>query len=312
MGDLGDKLAIAIKRKQQIEQEAKNDINTFVWKGPKEEHSGERVQSVTKMVDATPEQLKDWYNHCISMLFSKDSKNPGRYTLKDIVNSQIGKCTAELCLRWFENVYLPDDTRKKYPRNLFYEDLMTPLNEATPKLTREQLKHMPITDITKGMPEEFTRVSIQDILDGCTDNLGLFDRKHLTLKFILELGIELTPQEMNELTVKDDKGVVINRFEIIRERLNLKPYISLHRSSTGLTYNEFRAMINLRTKKYSDLTTTQLVVLKNKVLLRFLQKIDYQINQWEKRINQLQRVAVELHHFSLLPEDLSKDSESKD
>jgi hypothetical protein len=50
-------------------------------------------------------------------------------------------------------------------------------------------------------------------------------------------------------------------------------------------------MFNLKSKKYSELTTDQLVLLRNKVLFRFEQKIDLHIHQWEERIRQIQVVA---------------------
>lgn len=72
MGILGDKIIAA--------QEAKsNDINTFVWKGPKKEVNGKMVQEEILLKDATEEQLKQFLAHCNSMLYSKDKDNPGRY-----------------------------------------------------------------------------------------------------------------------------------------------------------------------------------------------------------------------------------------
>ena len=52
-------------------------------------------------------------------------------------------------------------------------------------------------------------------------------------------------------------------------------------------------MLTLRSKKYSDLTTDQLLTLRNKVLFRFEDEIDYHISQWEERIRQLKIVAAE-------------------
>ena len=60
MSDFGDKLALALKQKEEEKLKVKNDMNNWVWKGPKKEVAGIRCQSTTKLVDATPEQLKDW------------------------------------------------------------------------------------------------------------------------------------------------------------------------------------------------------------------------------------------------------------
>ena len=58
-------------------------------------------------------------------------------------------------------------------------------------------------------------------------------------------------------------------------------------------------MLTLKSKKYSDLTTDQLLTLRNKVLYRFSDEIDYHISQWEEKIEQLEKVA-NLKGFSLI------------
>lgn len=295
MSDFGDKLAEAFKKKKEQTEVVKKDINSYIWKGPKNK---DKEQREYKMIDASPEQLKEWYQHCLSMLFSEDSVNPGRYVLLDIVKTQIDKCTAELFLRWLENTYKHDDTRKIYPRNLFYEDIRSTLDKNNPKLTRQQQKELLITNISSGVPEEFSRANVCDLLDGCVDKGGIFNRKHLTLKFILDLGLELTPQEMKELLSNRESNESV--LDIIKERLNLKPHMYLHRSPTGLTYSEFRAMVNLRNNKYRSLTTEQLVTLKDKVLLRFIDKIYQQIDQWETIIKELEEVANAKYDISLI------------
>ena len=78
---------------------------------------------------------------------------------------------------------------------------------------------------------------------------------------------------------------------IIKERLNIKNTVRLTVKPTGLNFNELRAMVNLRPKKYSELTTDQLMVLRNKVLFRLENEVLFQIDQWEERIRQLKLVA---------------------
>ena len=75
---LGDKLREALNDKA-------NDVNSYVWKGPKVNG----VQEEIKLVDADYDQLKRFYNHCEQMLYNSDTKNPGRLTLLDIVSDQI-------------------------------------------------------------------------------------------------------------------------------------------------------------------------------------------------------------------------------
>ena len=89
---LGDILAEKLAEKA-------NDINNYVWKGPKIND----VQEEIKLIDADFYQLQKFYNHCNEMLYNKDSKNPGRITLIGIVQDQIQRCRAELLIRWLRS-----------------------------------------------------------------------------------------------------------------------------------------------------------------------------------------------------------------
>lgn len=60
---LGDKLQAAMSKKA-------SDITTYVWKGPKV--NGEQQEIL--MIDASFDQLKQWYRHCQQMLYNEDSK----------------------------------------------------------------------------------------------------------------------------------------------------------------------------------------------------------------------------------------------
>ena len=271
-----------------------NDSKSFVWKGPKKEVSGHRVQEEVRLIDATPEQLKNFYEHCYSMLYSKDKINPGRFTLKDIVNDQISKCNTELFLRYMENKYLPETTRAKYPRYLLFKDIKSSLDKNIEALPKEQWKTTSICGVLSGVPEEFRDVYIENVLDGCLDRLGIFDKKHLSLNFLTKLGVWFTASELKDLTIKDEEtGKNKDRLEVIKERLRLSSNVVIRVNNKGLSYTELRAMLTLRSKKYSDLTTDQLLTLRNKVLFRFEDEIDYHISQWEERIRQLKIVAAE-------------------
>lgn len=97
---------------------------------------------------------------------------------------------------------------------------------------------------------------------------------------------------MNDLLEKDADGNVRNRIDVIKERHNLKSVIKLRPNFKGLRYSELRAMLNMKpAKKYSELTTDQLVVLRDKVLFRFEEEIEFHISQWKEIIRQLEMVA---------------------
>ena len=287
MGILGEKLTQAISNKE-------SSIENFVWKGPKKEINGVRVQEEIKLIDATPEQLKQFYAHCQSMLYSEDKKNPGRKILLNIIKDQRQKCNAELYLRWLENKYLTNipEQRVVYPRFLYVKDIREALELNIETIKKEDYSTTPITILTSGVPMEFRDVTINDVILGGVDLLGLFDRSHLSLSFITKMGVWLTDKEMNELLERDENGKARNRIEVIKERFNLRKDINLYPNEHGLSYNELRAMLNLKTKKYSELTTDQLVVLRDKVLFRFEDEVRFHISQWEDIISKLKKVAT--------------------
>lgn len=281
---LGDKFVEAINAKN-------NDIKTFVWKGAKELINGEKVQNEIRLVDATPEQLNKFYAHCKSMLYSNDKVNPGRYVLLDIIKEQRAKCNAELYLRYLEDGN-PENGRDRYPRFQYLQDLKAFLNNNKELFPREVLSETLITETTTGIPAEFSDLSIDLVLDACLDTLGRFEKKHITLNFITKMGLWFEPQEMKDLTEKDETtGKVRDRLEVIKERLNLKSSTKLRLDPKGLNYCEFRAMILLKSKKYSALNTDQLLALRNKVLFRLEEEVAFHASQWETRMDQIRKVA---------------------
>lgn len=268
--------------------EAKNnDIKTFVWKLARK---ADGTQEEIYLVDATPEQLKQFYNHCMSMLYSKDKVNPGRYILLDIISDQRKKCNIELFLRKLESGEICADG-KPYPRHLYLQDINSFMNNNRKDFPTGELNNISIKAFSGTLPREFERISISEVLDGCVDGLGILDNKHITFSFILNMGVFLTPTEMKEFDEKDKDGNTRSKLEVIKERLNIKNTVRLTVKPTGLNFNELRAMVNLRPKKYSALTTDQLLVLRNKVLFRLENEVAYHIEQWEERLRQLRLVA---------------------
>ena len=277
-----------MKEKLMEAIEAKNnDIKSFVWKLARK---SDGTQEEIKLIDATPEQLNQFYKHCKSMLYSTDKLNPGRYVLLKIIEEQRNKCNVELFLRKLESGSICADN-KPYPRHLYIQDIRAYMNAHKNEFPSNELKNISISSISGGLPREFGRISIEDVLDGGLDQLGWFDNKHITFSFILNMGVYLTPSELKEFDEKDSDGNPRKKPELIKERLGLKPSVELVVKPTGLNFNELRAMINLKPKKYSELTTDQLTVLRNKVLFRLENEVLFHIEQWEERIRQLKLVA---------------------
>ena len=279
-----------LKEKLEAAIEAKNnDTKSFVWKLAKK---SDGTQEEIHLVDATPEQLNTFYKHCNSMLYSEDKLNPGRYVLLNIIEEQRRKCNVELFLRKLESGSLCADG-KPYPRYLYLQDIRSYMNANKSNFPAEELDDISIAAVTKGLPREFERISIAEVIDACLDRLGTFDNKHITFSFILNMGIYLTPAEMKEFDEKDKEGNTRSKLEVIKERLNIKPTVRLTVKSTGLNFSELRAMVNLKSKKYSDLTTDQLTVLRNKVLFRLEDEVQFHIKSWEERIRQIKLAAQE-------------------
>lgn len=277
---LGDKLAEKLAEKA-------NDINNFVWKGPKVNG----VQKEIRLVDADFYQLQKFYNHCNEMLYNKDSKYPGRVVLKDIVQDQIQRCRAELLIRWLRS-------EKQYTTTNCLEDLRAIISNNKEELTQDVIKTYAIGNIMNGLPIEFERVPISLVMDACLDSLGVLDNSHLTLNFIVKMGLWFTPQEMQKpvaeggLYKKDlETGKAVNRLEVVTKELRLNPSISLRIDNTGLSYAEFRSMCRLKRDKYANLTSDQLRLLSNKVLYRFQDQCEMQAKQWQDKIAEILKVA---------------------
>ena len=269
-----EKLAAAIAKKN-------NDINTFVWKGRKVEVNGQLIQDEKKLVDCSEDELRTFYKHCDSMLYNTSKECPGRYVLLDIIEDQRVRCNAELFLRWLEQ-------EKSTPRFTFLSSLRVFLDNNKGIDT----KNVFISEaLVGGCPAEFARLPIDIVLEGCLDKLGKFNKQHITLTFILKQGLWFTQQESKDLTEKTPSGEFREKVEVAKERLGLKSSVNLYMTPKGLSFAQLRAMVNLKSKKYSELTTPQLETLRNRILFSLEDEVKFHIGQWETRKNQIKMVC---------------------
>lgn len=277
---MGSKIAEALEKK-------KSDINSFVWKGRKIEINGQFVQEEKRLVDCSEQELNDFYNHCNSMLLNKSDKDPGRYVLLNIIRDQRKRCNAELFLRWLE-----DPEEFGFPRFKFLEALRSFMDTNKEVLNPEKFPISGVLDSEdkQQCPSEFADIPCSVILEGCLDRLGRFDKKHLTLSFILKQGLWFTSQESKDLAIKDENGNIRDRIEVVRENLKLPSTIKIHTNPKGLSYSQLRSMINLKSKKYSDLTTDQLRLLRDRILFSLEDDVRMHIDQWEQRMEQIIKV----------------------
>lgn len=277
---IGDKITEAKELKS-------NNLNSFVWKLAKK---SDGTQEEVRLMDATPKQLNDFYNHCISMLYSQNKSNPGRCVLLKLINEQRRKCNVEIFLRKLETGEICADG-KPYPRHLYIQDIRAYMNAHKEEFPSDELKEISIAACTGGLPREFERISIDEVLDGGLDNLGYFNNKHITFSFILSLGVCLTPEELKEFDEKDSEGNTRKKPEVIKEHLGLPNNTFISIKSGGLSYKQLRAMLSLKPKKYSELTTDQLLTLRNKVLFKLEDEVQFHRDQWLERKSQIEKVA---------------------
>ena len=279
---LGDALKKALEEK-------KNDYSNFVWKGEKKKDGEKYVQNSERLIDMTPQKLKSCYKHCQKMLYNEDPKHYGRYNVLKEVNDQINKCNVELLLRYYENGYKRDENRGVVPRSTLNLSLRA-LKANNPEI--EDWSVVPITQATSGLPAEFHNINIEDVLDGCIYYLGAFVKQHLTMTFITKMGLWFTKAEESEL--KGETNSNAERLRIAKERLHLPAKLILKFSEKGLSFHEMRAILTLPKKQlYSNMTTEQLVSLRDKILPRLQKEIDGHIYSWKRLMKQMELVAID-------------------
>ena len=283
---VGDALQKALDAK-------KNDYSNYIWKGEKKKVGDKYVQQSEKISEMSPERLKECWNHCEKMLRNDDPKHLGRYNVLEQVMSEISKCNTELLLRYFENTYQRRENTPATKRFSLMVSLRQLMNN-NPEI--HDWDKVPIMSISENLPDEFKDISIAEVLEGCTDQLGALNKQHLTMTFITKMGLWFTKAEENEIKASSNS----ERLKLAKEKLHLPTKLILRLSEKGLSYHEMRAMLTLPKKQqYSSMTTEQLVTLRNKVLLRLSREIDGHIFSWQRLQKQIETVAknknVDLH-----------------
>lgn len=267
---LGEKLKEALSKKE-------NDINTFIWKGDKKrDANGNVVQEEYRMVDCTAEQLNHFYKVCETMLYNNsDPKNLGRWNVIAEIEDQRSRCNTELFLRWLEREGTP-----RYTFNIALRNFLNNNPSVDPKI--ESIKVA-----VGGCPKEYEDLKIDMVLDGCIDALGILNKQHITLKFILRQGIWFSADEAKKLA---QEGVT-DKLEYVRKYLGLKTAPELKINPKGMTLDQMFSMVSLRARKYSEMTNTQLKVLNNRILFALENSVRFHIKQWEQRMRQITKIC---------------------
>lgn len=247
-------------------------IDSLTWR----DKSGNDV----KLVDASVEDLRKWYKHCYEMLYNVSPWNPGKFIVRENIHRTWDSCNTELFVRYILHECETDIKTKK--------DILDYINKQRAASEKDILNDS-IASIFNGVPPIFEKVTVNRLMDACFDKLDVLNKKMITDKFILAQGIWLTDEEKIELT---EVGKARNRMEVIKERLCLNPDIKLRVSPTGLSFTEFRSLVQLSSlPKISSLTTIALKTLRDKILLLLDNDLDYHINKWSTLMSNIQRVA---------------------
>ena len=231
-------------------------IDSLTWR----DKSGNDV----KLVDASVEDLRKWYKHCYEMLYNVSPWNPGKFIVRENIHRTWDSCNTELFVRYILHECETDIKTKL--------DILDYINKQRAASERDILNDS-IASIFNGVPPIFEKVTVNRLMDACFDKLDVLNKKI-------------------ELTEVGKDGKARNRMEVIKERLCLNPDIKLRVSPTGLSFTEFRSLVQLSSlPKISSLTTIALKTLRDKILLLLDNDLDYHINKWSTLMSNIQRVA---------------------
>lgn len=263
-------------------QTAINSIDSFVWK----DKNGNDI----KLMSASPKDLESWYNHCHNMLYNSSVHNPGKYTIRKNIHNIWDSCNTELFVRYLLNECNTNIKTKK--------DILDYINNQKILYDRDILSES-ISILFEGLDPIYEKITVSKLLDACFDKLDVINRKMINDKFILAQGIWLTDDEKIDLTETDEKGNIKNRIDVIKERLSLDPKIKIKINPNGLTFAEFRSIVQLSPiSRISVLPTITLKTLRDKILLLLDNDLDYHINKWNNLKSNIRRVA-EVRNISL-------------
>lgn len=298
-----------LKRDKESITAKENRLKSYIWQ---EKIEGSEDKFVKRpLIEYDEVKLQEFYNLCYEMLYNKSSEKPGRIRVLTDITLQKKSCNIMLFLRYI---------RKRYDKTEFtlYEMLrqfVTNNRDSYPDIMKQPVGKY----IMGNCPADFKEVTIGELMSACMDSLGAFNARHVTKRLIFGQGIFLTAQDRKVLTPsvdevreimskvgKEDVDVFhdkmgrprVGKMEIIRLRLGIKPEYrdkpeyKMYFSKTGLTYDQFRAMIQLPGKaKYSELTTDQLHTLRDRILPSLEMEVDNHIMEWKKRMQRILDVA---------------------
>lgn len=267
MSDLADKLTAAITNKA-------NDINSWSWIS--------KNGTAVRFLDMSQEELQRCYNHTTDMLYRKTNYKFGKLEVRKNIKKMYDACNSELLHRYIQHELTVDVFKTN-------KDILDFINRF--KETNSVKNEDSITIMFSGLPKEFETLTIGDLLKACLDICEPINRRLISNKFIMSLGIWLTEDEKRDLTEFDSNGKLRPWLQVMKERMFVDGgYFRV--CPTGLSYSELRSLLNLEQRaKVSGIPSNTLRLIRDKILLLLDNDLEYHIKKWNTIKEQIEKVA---------------------
>lgn len=111
----------------------------------------------------------------------------------------------------------------------------------------------------------------------------------------MKQGIWFTQEEGDQiqevLKEQKERGFETTREELVREMLKLPETAKISFTPNGMSIANMRSMLSLKSRKYSELSSDQLRLLRERILFAHQDDVAFHIKQWEERLDQINKVA---------------------
>ena len=233
-----------------------NDI--YIWKTEK----GDKGQQQSfSLKTSSKETLQTCLNHCNSMLYNTNREYPGRTIVLQTIQEQIKKANIAIYIK---------AKRKEEP----ISNIIEALSKQNPETKLSEIL---------SVHAEFADLTVNDVLDGALERLGLFNKKYITLNNLLwKKGIKITNEEYNSLFKMYNSEDILNYY---KQKLFIDKDIKLRLNRNGLLFADIQSILEIKSNKYEELTTQQLKLLRDVILPDLVREINKQINFWQVKAN---------------------------
>lgn len=268
-----EKVITDLSNLQNAINDKNNDINQLTWRLK----DGKDI----RLMDMNQQELQRVYIHTTDMLYNKNRFQPGRLEVKKNLKLLINDCNAEMFLRYILHECDIDILKTGLQVADFIRN-----GKSSNNLSDDD----PVTSIFGSVPHDYQTVTLGQLMKACFDKLGVINRKMISDNFILSQGIWLTEEEKQELT-EYSNGKIRPWLDVIKERLFLDN-VRLRVNTNGFTYGELKCLLRLDPiSKISNLPSSTLKLMRDKVLVLLDADTDYHIEKWKTLKRNIERVC---------------------